>query len=105
MFSKKNVIFIIENPEAHLHPAAQSRIGKFLQIISLSGVQIIVETHSEHVIDGIRLQAAYMEQTDHVTVDFFNRRDKDIDIKKYGWIKMENYLIGQKIFLTRKVLI
>ena len=23
-----------------------------------------------------------MEQTDHVTVDFFNRRDKDIDIKK-----------------------
>lgn len=79
---KKNVIFIIENPEAHLHPAAQSRIGKFLQIISLSGVQIIVETHSEHVIDGIRLQAAYMEQTDHVTVDFFNRRDKDIDIKK-----------------------
>ena len=80
--AKKNVIFIIENPEAHLHPAAQSRIGKFLQIISLSGVQIIVETHSEHVIDGIRLQAAYMEQTDHVTVDFFNRRDKDIDIKK-----------------------
>ena len=83
---QKNVdhvtFYAIEEPEAHLHPAAQSRIGKFLQIISLSGVQIIVETHSEHVIDGIRLQAAYMEQTDHVTVDFFNRRDKDIDIKK-----------------------
>jgi predicted ATPase len=51
-------IFIIENPEAHLHPAGQSRIGHFLALVASSGVQTIVETHSEHVVNGIRLAVA-----------------------------------------------
>lgn len=83
--AKKHSVLIIENPEAHLHPAAQSKIGKFLQIISSAGVQIIVETHSEHVIDGIRLQAAYTGKTDKVTVDFFERVDKHVEIQKI-WV-------------------
>ncbi len=80
--TRNSAVLIIENPEAHLHPSAQSKIGKFLQIVSTAGVQIIVETHSEHVIDGIRLQAAYMKNTRDVIVDFFNRVDKHIEIKK-----------------------
>jgi predicted ATPase len=51
-------IFMIENPEAHLHPAGQSRIGHFLALVASSGVQTIVETHSEHVVNGIRLAIA-----------------------------------------------
>lgn len=46
---------IIENPEAHLHPLGQSRIGEFLAQIANTGVQLIVETHSDHIINGIRL--------------------------------------------------
>lgn len=80
-----NTILIVENPEAHLHPAAQSKIGKFLQIISMAGVQIIVETHSEHIVDGIRSQAAYTGKTDGVTVDFFSRLDNSIVIEKI-WV-------------------
>lgn len=50
-------MMIVENPEAHLHPAAQSAIGRFLARVALSGVQVIVETHSENVVNGARLQA------------------------------------------------
>jgi len=46
---------IIENPEAHLHPSAQSKLGKFLAKMASSGVQIIIETHSDHIINGIRI--------------------------------------------------
>ena len=47
-------MLIIENPEAHLHPAGQSRMGVFLAWVASKGVQVIVETHSDHVLNGIR---------------------------------------------------
>ena len=49
-----NTILIVENPEAHLHPSAQSNLGEFLGRVSAGGTQILVETHSEHVLNGIR---------------------------------------------------
>jgi predicted ATPase len=51
-------ILIVENPEAHLHPAGQSRMGHFLARVAGSGVQVIVETHSDHVLNGSRLAVA-----------------------------------------------
>jgi predicted ATPase len=51
-------ILMVENPEAHLHPAGQSRIGNFLGLVASRGVQTIIETHSEHVVNGIRLAIA-----------------------------------------------
>jgi predicted ATPase len=51
-------LLIVENPEAHLHPAGQSRIGAFLAQVAGSGVQVIVETHSDHVLNGIRLASS-----------------------------------------------
>jgi len=53
-FIPKNSTFIIEEPEIHLHPKAQSEIGTFLRDISHKNVQIFVETHSEHLL--LRLQ-------------------------------------------------
>lgn len=47
-------MLLVENPEAHLHPAGQSMIGAFLVRVASDGVQVIVETHSDHVINGIR---------------------------------------------------
>lgn len=52
IISKPTVI--IENPEAHLHPKAQSELGSFLAQMAEEEVQIIVETHSDHIINGIR---------------------------------------------------
>ena len=47
-------LLIVEQPEIHLHPSAQSELGDFLLHLYERGVQTIVETHSEHLI--LRLQ-------------------------------------------------
>jgi len=47
---------MIENPEVHLHPKAQAKLGEYLTIIANAGVQLIVETHSEHVVNKIQFQ-------------------------------------------------
>lgn len=48
---------IIENPEVHLHPGAQSNLVRILCELSKTGVQVIIETHSDHIINGIRVFA------------------------------------------------
>lgn len=70
-----NSILIIENPEAHLHPLSQSRLGKFLALVSANGVQIILETHSEHIVDGCRIQAAREEMCSDAQVLFFEKKE------------------------------
>ncbi|SBW28659.1 hypothetical protein FDG2_5826 [Candidatus Protofrankia californiensis] len=66
-------VLIVENPEAHLHPAGQSRLGRFLGRVAGSGAQVVVETHSDHVINGIRLAVADDRVLDRgeVVVHFF----------------------------------
>lgn len=51
--AKTGDLIIIENPETHLHPAGQSEIAKLIAYAAQVGVQIIVETHSDHIINGI----------------------------------------------------
>lgn len=80
--STGNVILMIENPEAYLHPAAQSRMGKFLELLTEAGVQLIVETHSEHIIDGARIQAAWMKKTDDIKIYFFEKEKEGIRVDK-----------------------
>ncbi len=47
-------ILLVENPEVHLHPAGQALMSEFLADVARAGVQVIVETHSDHVLNGIR---------------------------------------------------
>jgi predicted ATPase len=56
--AEQGALFLVENPEAHLHPAGQSAVGRFLGRLAASGVQTVIETHSDHVINGIRLAVA-----------------------------------------------
>lgn len=49
-------VLMVENPEAHLHPQGQTTMGKLLALVSSCGVQVIIETHSDHFLDGIRIQ-------------------------------------------------
>ena len=51
---RRSDILIIENPEVHLHPAGQALMGQFLAEVANSGRQVIVETHSDHILNGIR---------------------------------------------------
>jgi predicted ATPase len=53
--SKPGDLLIIENPESHLHPAGQSKVAELCSIAASAGVQIIIETHSDHFLNGIRV--------------------------------------------------
>jgi predicted ATPase len=46
---------VIENPEAHLHPSGQYQIGKLLCMAAKLGHQVIIETHSDHILNSLRL--------------------------------------------------
>ncbi len=46
---------ILENPEAHLHPKGQRRIGELIALCAANGIQIFMETHSDHILNGIRI--------------------------------------------------
>ena len=51
-------VLLIEQPELHLHPAVQQRLGDFLLACAASGRQVIVETHSDHLVTRLRRRIA-----------------------------------------------
>lgn len=53
--AKQGDLVIIENPESHIHPRGQAELGKLIALVAQNDVQIIIETHSDHVINGIRV--------------------------------------------------
>jgi predicted ATPase len=72
-------ILLIENPEVHLHPAGQARMGQFLAEVAKAGVQVIVETHSDHVLNGIRRAVKVEHLTpEQVALHFFRPRVEDL---------------------------
>ncbi len=46
-------IIIIENPEAHIHPSGQAKLMELICLAASAGVQFIIETHSDHIINGL----------------------------------------------------
>lgn len=61
--SRPNGLIIIENPESHIHPRGQAELGKLIALVAQNNVQVIIETHSDHILNGIRV--AVKEQTIH----------------------------------------
>ena len=73
-------LLLIENPEVHLHPAGQATIGTFLAEVAAAGVQVLVESHSDHVLNGIRRAVKTGTLSDDkVVLHFFRSRDDDAD--------------------------
>ena len=74
----KGSLLLIENPEVHLHPAGQALMGQFLAQAAQSGIQVIVETHSDHVLNGIRRTVkAGRLSSEKVVLHFFRVRSPD----------------------------
>lgn len=68
-------LLLIENPEVHLHPSGQAQMGLFLAEVASSGVQLIVESHSDHVLNGIRRAVKSQRlQPEDVALHFFRPR-------------------------------
>jgi len=74
----KGDLLLIENPEVHLHPAGQAHMGQFLAEVAQAGVQVIIETHSDHVLNGIRRSVkAERLKPEQVTIHFFRPRSAE----------------------------
>ena len=58
LLAKPDTTLIYEQPELHLHPKVQSRLADFFLAMTQLGKQCLVETHSEHIINRIRLRIA-----------------------------------------------
>lgn len=78
--AREKDILLIENPEVHLHPAGQALMGKFLAEVAASGTQVIVETHSDHVLNGIRRAVkARILPAEQALLHFFRPRGGRLD--------------------------
>lgn len=73
--ASKGDILLVENPEIHLHPAGQAVMGAFMGDIARAGLQVVVETHSDHVLNGIRRAVKEGDlSADQVAIHFFRPR-------------------------------
>jgi predicted ATPase len=79
----KDSILFIENPEAHLHPNGQSKLAELICLAAQAGIQIVIETHSDHIINGILVQCKNFETghrkgilKDNVSIYHFGRDEE-----------------------------
>jgi predicted ATPase len=94
LIANQNSVLIIENPEIHLHPKAQSNMAAFLSIISASGVQVIIETHSDHIVNGFRKAILNMNiplEASNLMINYFNFN---------GVCNVENVLLNDMAEIT-----
>jgi len=72
--SNKGDLIIIENPEDQLHPKAQAKLGYLFALAAKGGIQLFIETHSDHIINGVRVAVKNQElENNDVGILFFQR--------------------------------
>lgn len=99
----KKSLFVIEEPEAHLHPKAQIQMARFIVMLVNSGAKVLVTTHSDYILGEINnCIKKYELQEDGISISqdnvsaylFKNKENetvvKELDIDKFG-VSDENF--------------
>ena len=76
-------MFLLQQPEVHLHPSAQAALGSLFCQVADPGQQLIIETHSDHLLDRVRMDVrdgTTSLKPDDVSILFFERGDLDVHI-------------------------
>ena len=76
-------MFLFQQPEVHLHPSAQAALGSLFCETASSGRQLIIETHSDYIVDRILLDIRDKRtdlKSDDVSILYFEREDQDVSI-------------------------
>ena len=84
LLAKKGSVIFIENPEAHLHPNAQANLMEMICEYAMKGIQMFIETHSEHIVNSARLYSLQKEKTitnKNITIHFFDENFDTYEIK------------------------
>ena len=87
--------FLFQQPEVHLHPSAQAAFGSLFCEMAASGRHIMVETHSEYIVDRVRTDirdARTDLRADEVSVLFFDRSEVDVRIHTLRFDEQGNVL-------------
>ncbi|MCY1348163.1 AAA ATPase domain protein [compost metagenome] len=88
LFAERGSIVMVEEPESHLHPVAQTELAEMLAAVSRDrGVQFIVETHSEHLLRRMQtLVARETVKTEHLRMYFVEREG---NAAKLQWLEVD----------------
>ena len=76
-------MFLLQQPEVHLHPSAQAALGSLFCQVAAAGRQLVVETHSDHLMDRVRMDVrdgVSALKPEDVSILFFERKDLDVHI-------------------------
>ena len=85
--------FLLQQPEVHLHPSAQAALGSLFCSTAAARKQLIVETHSDHLIDRIRMDVRDSKTTlrpEDVRILYFERDGLDVKIHEIWYDDMGN---------------
>ena len=83
LIAQEGEILIVENPEAHLHPFAQSQLTKFLAQVSACGVQVFIESHSDHILNALRIAVLDdIIKSSELNILYFDRDNDGIQLAK-----------------------
>lgn len=75
-------LIIVENPEAHLHPQGQTYLGELCARAAKVGIQVVIETHSDHFMDGVRISVKNeILAPSQVRFHYFHRSGRETYIK------------------------
>ena len=88
-------IFLLQQPEVHLHPSAQAALGSLFCTLAGLGRQLIVETHSDHLLDRVRMDVRDgigQMDPDDVSILYFERKNLDVRIHSLRLDKEGNIL-------------
>ena len=76
-------MFLFQQPEVHLHPSAQAALGSLFCETASFGRQLIIETHSDYILDRILLDVRDRRtdlKSDDVSILYFEREGQDVSI-------------------------
>jgi hypothetical protein len=54
--SSADEVFLLQQPEVHLHPRAQAELGSFFVRQAAKKRRFVIETHSDYLIDRVRME-------------------------------------------------
>ena len=75
LLTKERSTLLVQQPEVHLHPRAQAALGTFFTRAAASGVsRIIIETHSDYLLDRVRQEVAAGTIAPHDVAILFTER-------------------------------
>lgn len=111
-------LVMIENPEAHLHPEGQAKLAELMCLVAQRGIQVVVETHSDHIINGVLVNCKRFEKEgcgidrENVSIYYFGGQDenhaviyKEIKLLSEGEIEYQPKGFFDRIEADREYLI